>query len=129
MYAYFLVAIGGALGSVARFWVSGAVAQRFGEFFPLGTLVVNVSGSLVIGFFATLTDPQGRFLVQPGVREFVMIGICGGYTTFSSFSLQTLNLARSGEWFSAGANAVLSLAVCLFAVWLGHILALTLSRP
>jgi len=129
MYAYFLVAIGGALGSIARFWVSGAVAQRFGEFFPLGTLVVNVSGSLVIGFFATLTDPQGRFLVQPGVREFVMIGICGGYTTFSSFSLQTLNLARSGEWFAAGANAVLSLAVCLFAVWLGHILALTLSRP
>ena len=58
-----------------------------------------------------------------------MIGICGGYTTFSSFSLQTLNLARNGEWFAAGANAVLSLVVCLFAVWLGHVLALTINRP
>jgi len=129
MLQYLLIALGGALGSVARFWVSGLVSQRFGAFFPLGTLAVNVTGSLLIGFFATWTDPQGRFLVQPGVREFVMIGICGGYTTFSSFSLETLNLARNGEWFNAGANALLSVAVCLFAVWLGHVLALTINRP
>lgn len=129
MFEYLLIAIGGALGSVARFWVSGFVAQRAGEFFPLGTLVVNVTGSLLIGFFATMTDPEGRFLVNPAMRQFVMIGICGGYTTFSSFSLQTLNLARNGEWFAAGANAVLSLVACLVAVWLGHILALTINRP
>jgi len=128
MFEYFLVAIGGAVGSVARYWLSGFVAQRVGEVFPWNTFVINVSGSLVIGFFATLTDPEGRWLVQPGVREFVMIGLCGGYTTFSSFSLQTLNLARNGEWFAAGANAVLSVAVCLFAVWLGHVLAMTINR-
>ncbi len=128
MLEYFLIAIGGALGSVARYWVSGAVAQRFGEFFPLGTLVVNVSGSLLIGFFATWTDPEGRYWAQPALRQFVMIGLCGGYTTFSSFSLQTLNLARDGEWFAAGANAVLSLVTCLVAVGLGHLLAVLINR-
>lgn len=128
MLEYLLIALGGALGSVARYWVSGFVALRAGEFFPYGTLVVNVSGSLLIGFFATLTDPEGRFLVQPGVRQFVMIGICGGYTTFSSFSLQTLNLARDGEWLAAGANAVVSMVACLVAVGLGHGLALVLNR-
>lgn len=128
MLQYLSIALGGALGSVARFWVSGFIAERAGTTFPLGTLIVNISGSLVIGFFATLTDPEGRFLVSPTFREFVMLGICGGYTTFSSFSLQTLTLARNGEWLSAGANAVLSLVCCLVAVWLGHVLALTLNR-
>ena len=128
MLEYLLIAIGGALGSVARYWVSGAVAQRFGEFFPLGTLVVNITGSLLSGCFATLTAPDGRFLAQPALRQFVMIGLCGGYTTFSSFSLQTLNLARDGEWFGAGANAVLSMVTCLVAVWLGHVLALMINK-
>ncbi|MEI8233256.1 MAG: fluoride efflux transporter CrcB [Verrucomicrobiota bacterium] len=128
MLEYLLIATGGALGSVARYWVSGAVAQRFGEFFPFGTLIVNITGSFVIGFFATLTAPEGRVYVTPGCRQFVMLGICGGYTTFSSFSLQTLNLARDGEWFSAGANAVLSLGACLVAVALGHLLAITLNK-
>jgi fluoride exporter len=128
MLQYLSIALGGALGSVARFWVSGFIAERAGMTFPLGTLLVNISGSFIIGFFSSLTDPEGRFLVSPTFREFVMIGICGGYTTFSSFSLQTLSLARNGEWLSAGANAVLSLACCLFAVWLGHVLALTLNR-
>ena len=129
MLEYLYIAIGGALGSVARYWASGAVAQRYGEFFPFGTLVVNVTGSLLIGFFATLTGPDGRFLVSPGMRQFVMIGVCGGYTTFSSFSLQTLNLARDGEWLAAGANTVLSVVTCLVAVALGHFLALTINRP
>ena len=128
MLEYLIIAAGGALGSVARYWVSGFVAQRAGEFFPVGTLVVNITGSFVIGLFATLTDPEGRFLASPGVRQFVMLGICGGYTTFSSFSLQTLNLARDGEWLAAGANAVLSLVACLVAVWLGHLLAVTINR-
>ena len=128
MLNYLWVALGGALGSVARFWASGLVARQFGETFPLGTLVVNVTGSFAIGLFATLTDPEGRWLVAPGFRTFFMVGICGGYTTFSSFSLQTLALLREREWLHAAANAVLSVVLCLLAVWLGHVLALLLSR-
>jgi len=124
-----LAILGGGLGSGLRYLVSGAVAQSFGESFPWGTLVANVTGSLAIGLFSTLTGPDGRWLVAPGARIFFMIGVCGGYTTFSSFSLQTLSLARDGEWFRAGANAVLSFTVCLSAVWLGHILASTLNSP
>jgi CrcB protein len=120
MLTYILVGLGGALGGAARFWISGLVAQRYGETFPLGTLVVNITGSFLVGVFAALTAPDGRWLVSPSVRQFLMIGICGGYTTFSSFSLQTLTLAQEGEWFRAGANSIASLALCLIAVWLGH---------
>ena len=127
MLNYFWVGLGGALGSVGRFWASGFVARHFGETFPFGTLVVNVTGSFVIGFFSTLTGPDGRWLVAPQGRTFFMIGVCGGYTTFSSFSLQTLDLARDGEWLYAGANAVLSLVLCMFAVWFGHVLAAYLN--
>ena len=91
MFSYLVVAIGGALGSVGRFWLSGAIAQNFGETFPSGTLLVNISGSLVIGFFAALTGPDGRIWSSPSFRQFFMIGLLGGYTTFSSFSLQTLD--------------------------------------
>jgi len=128
MLNYFWVGVGGALGSIARFWLSGLIAQRVGETFPWGTILVNVSGSFVIGFFATLTDPDGRWLVGPMARQFVMIGICGGYTTFSSFSLQTLNLVRDGEWLWAGGNIILSVILCLGAVWIGHILAMSLNK-
>ena len=93
----------------------------------MGTLVINVTGAFVIGFFATLTGTEGRMLVSPTFRTFFMAGICGGYTTFSSFSLQTLNLARDGEWLYAGLNALLSFTLCLFAVWLGHVTAMTLN--
>ncbi|MCI0746721.1 MAG: fluoride efflux transporter CrcB [Verrucomicrobia subdivision 3 bacterium] len=127
--SYLWVAIGGAVGSVARFWLSGLVADRIGQAFPWGTLVVNVSGSFAIGLFATLTGPDGRWLVAPSLRTFFMIGICGGYTTFSSFSLQTLELIRDREWFYAGLNIVLSSALCLISVWLGHLLALTFTAP
>ncbi len=122
-----LAILGGGLGSGLRYLLSGAVANGIGESFPWGTLAVNVSGSLAIGFFATLTGPDGRWLVAPGARVFFMIGICGGYTTFSSFSLQTLSLLRDGEWFKAGANTVLSFSVCMAAVWLGHLLAAILN--
>jgi len=91
------------------------------------TIIVNVTGSFVIGFFATLTGPDGRLLVSSTVRQFVMIGICGGYTTFSSFSLQTLTLAQDGEWLWAGANIVLSVVLCLLVVWLGHVAAVALD--
>ena len=127
MWSYVWIALGGAIGSIARFWASGLVANSFGKTFPWGTILVNVTGSFAIGFFAALTGTEGRWLVTPRLREFMMIGICGGYTTFSSFSLQTLTLAEDGEWFKAGSNAVLSLALCLAAVWLGHLLATYIS--
>jgi fluoride exporter len=123
MLTYMWVAIGGALGTTARYWLSTVVARAFGETFPWGTLIINVTGSLVIGFFAALTGPDGRVFASSTVRQFVMIGICGGYTTFSSFSLQTLNLMNGGEWFRAGANIVLSVLLCLIAVWGGVVLA------
>jgi len=128
MVNFFWIGLGSALGGMARYWLSGVVGRFAGETFPLGTLVINVTGSFVIGFFATLTDPDGILLVKPQHRHFFMSGLCGGYTTFSSFSLQTLNLAREGEWLKAGINSFASLFLCLLAVWLGHILALSLNR-
>src|SRR6266487_1556942 len=119
--------VGGGLGSLARWGFSGFIANRFGETFPWGTLFVNVSGSFIIGLFATLTSPDGRWLAPATFRQFFMLGICGGYTTFSSFSLQTLSLAEDGEWFRAAANSVLSLVLCLGGVWLGHIFASALN--
>ncbi len=126
MLNYLSVMLGGALGTGARYWVSGFVAERSGEFFPLGTLLVNISGSFIIGFFAAATDPQGRLFVSPAFRQFFMIGLLGGYTTFSSFSLQTLDLAQAGDWWRATLNILLSLGGCLLAVWAGRILALVL---
>ena len=123
MQSYFWIAVGSALGGMARYWCSGFAARLIGETFPWGTLIVNVVGSFIIGFFATLTGPDGRLLVGTVPRQFVMVGICGGYTTFSSFSLQTLNLANDGEWLFAGANIVVSVVLCLVAVWLGHVAA------
>jgi fluoride exporter len=123
MLAYVWVALGGALGTTARYWLSGVVARSVGETFPWGTMVINISGSFVIGFFGALTGPDGRWFVGSNARQFVMIGICGGYTTFSSFSLQTLNLANDGEWVRAGANIGLSVVLCLIAVWVGVALA------
>jgi CrcB protein len=124
---YLWVAIGGAIGSVARFAFSSLIATSFGQTFPWGTLLVNISGSFVIGFFATLTGPDGRVLVASDFRQFVMIGICGGYTTFSSFSLQTLNLVQEGDMLRAGANIGGSVVLCLVAVWLGYVAAQALN--
>ena len=125
---YFAIAAGGALGSAARYFLSGVVANAFGETFPWGTLIVNVSGSFAIGFFGGLTGPDGRVLVSSTMRQFVMVGICGGYTTFSSFSIQTLNLMNDSEWVSAAGNITGSVVLCLFFVWLGEILAATINR-
>jgi CrcB protein len=122
-----IIFVGGGLGSLARWGLSGFVARHWGETFPLGTLFVNVTGSFLIGLFATLTGPDGRFYAPASVRQFFMLGFCGGYTTFSSFSLQTLALAEDQQWLKAGANAVLSLVLCLGAVWLGHALALAIN--
>ena len=124
MVTYIWVAVGGAIGTLGRYWLAGLVSRAIGESFPWGTLVINVTGSFIIGFFATVTGPDGRIFAPTDVRQFVMIGICGGYTTFSSFSLQTLNLINDNQWFYAGANVVLSVVACLVAVWAGHLLAL-----
>ena len=125
---YFWVAFGSALGGVARYWCSGVVAAAFGETFPWGTILVNVAGSFVIGFFGTLTAPDGRLFVSSDMRQFVMAGLCGGYTTFSSFSVQTLNLLQDGEWLRAGGNVVLSVVLCLAAVWAGHVMAAGINQ-
>lgn len=127
MQSYIWIAIGSALGGVARYWCSGVAARLVGETFPWGTFTVNVVGSFIIGFFATLTGPDGRVYAGTTARQFVMVGLCGGYTTFSSFSLQTLNLMNDGEWFRAGANVGLSVLCCMIAVWVGHIAAMSMN--
>lgn len=128
MFDYFMIGLGGAIGTIGRHWLGGIVARRYGDAFPVGTLVINVSGSFLITFFATMTASDGRWMVSPRGRAFFMTGVCGGYTTFSSFSLQTLNLALEGEWLHAGANAVLSVTLCLVAAWLGLVAAMALRR-
>lgn len=123
---YLAVAVGGALGSVGRFALGAWVVDRFGspstfpQIYAAGTLLINVTGSFLIGFLAAVTTAVEGVPPSVNLRAFLLTGICGGYTTFSSFSLQTLELARGGHWLSAGANCVLSLVLCLAAVWLGH---------
>lgn len=126
--SYLWIFIGGGLGSIARYAVSGLVARWWGETFPWGTIIINITGSMLIGFFVALTATDGRVMVSPTFRQFFTFGICGGYTTFSSFSLQTLNLARAGEWLKAGGNVLVSVVCCLVAVWLGYYLAMQLNR-
>jgi CrcB protein len=124
---YLIIGIGSALGGVARYGLGLLAVSAWGPEFPWGTIIINVAGSFIIGFFATITGPEGRLLVGTAARQFVMIGFCGGFTTFSSFSLETVSLLSSGRLLAAGANAGLSVIVCLFAVWLGHTLAQKLS--
>ena len=125
---YLWIAAGSALGGLLRYLVSGWAARYFGIAFPWGTLIINVAGCAFIGLFATLTGPSGRVLVNSTVRQFVMIGICGGFTTFSTFSLETLNLARDGEWIRVAANVTGSVLFCLLGVWLGHAAATALNE-
>jgi fluoride exporter len=120
LLAYASIGLGSAIGGVARYLCSLASLAWAGPAFPWGTICVNLLGSLVIGFFATLTGPDARLLVRPLARQFVMLGICGGYTTFSAFSLETLTLLERGARGAATANVGLSLALSLVAVWAGH---------
>ncbi len=122
------IALGSALGGVARFALSGLVARGIGETFPFGTLAVNVLGSFAIGLFVAVTGPDGPLLVDPRLRRAFTLGVCGGFTTFSSFSLQTLALLRDGEWGPALANVLLSVVGCLLAVWAGWALGVRLGR-
>ncbi len=128
---YLIIGLGGALGSMLRFGLAMMIdtavtnpgATKTGPLFPWGVIVVNITGCFVIGFFNGISAPDARFILSPLIRQFVMIGILGGYTTFSSFSLQTLNLAQDGQWWAAAANVLLSVVLCLVGVWLGAVLA------
>lgn len=128
MFLYLVIALGGALGSISRFAVNGIVSSRVGETFPWGTFAVNVIGSFVIGFFATLTGPDGRIFASSNTRQFFMTGFCGGFTTFSSFSLQTLSLVQDDEWLQAGGNVLGSVVTCMVAVWLGYLCANAINQ-
>jgi fluoride exporter len=119
MIAILWMGAGGFLGTIARYLVSSAIAGMVGETFPWGTVIVNISGCFIIGILATTTGPDGRLIVAPDFRQFLLIGICGGYTTFSSFSLQTLNLLRAGDLMGALGNVAVSVIACMVAVWLG----------
>lgn len=127
MSSYLAVATGGAVGSVLRFWLAGLVSARFGEAFPWGTLVINVTGSVVIGFLGALRGPEDGLATSTLFRQLMMIGLCGGYTTFSAFSLQTMHLMQSGAWTRAGGNVVFSVVLCLAGVWAGNALALAVN--
>lgn len=116
------VAFGGALGTLARYGI-GFAAAPLSQALPWGTILINILGSFIIGFFGTLTLAHGRFPVPESLRLFVMVGFCGGFTTFSSFSLQTLDLLRSGSVSRAAANIMLSVVLCLGAVAIGHAVA------
>jgi CrcB protein len=124
MLAYLWVAIGGALGSMARYGLGNIVSEKYGASFPWGTLVINVTGSFIIGILGALTVAEGRMTTQSRVltTQLLITGVCGGYTTFSSFSLQTLKLLQDKQWLYAGGNIVLSVVLCMIAVWLGYLL-------
>src|SRR5450432_1109864 len=117
-----LVVIGGAIGTLARYLISVA-ALPISQNLPWGTIGINILGSFVIGLFGTLTLAHGRFPVSEDTRLFVMVGLCGGFTTFSSFSLQTFDLLRSGATARAFANVILSVVLCVCAVSVGHLIA------
>lgn len=126
--SYIAVALGSIVGGVARYLVSVLFISQLGGGFPWATLFVNVTGSFMIGFYAALTGPDGRLFVSPRQRQFVMVGICGGYTTFSAFSLETLRLVQSGNMQAASVNLFVSVVGWLTAVWLGHAMAVRLNR-
>ena len=128
---YFVIGLGGALGSMLRFGLGSFIdtsVQKTGHIFPWGTIIVNITGCFVIGFIFTISASEGRIILGSLTRNFIMIGILGGYTTFSSFSLQTLTLAQDGQWWGAAANILLSVVLCLVGVWLGAMLAGSLNQ-
>ena len=124
---YLWVAFGSALGGIGRYACTGLGTRWFGETFPWGTLFVNVAGSLLIGVLAVVIPADSRVFVDNS-RDFLMIGLLGGFTTFSSFSLQTLNLARDGHWGAAAGYTLASVSLCLVAVAIGYFGTAALAR-
>ncbi len=125
---YVAVAAGAALGGTLRALVAVG-AHGLASPFPWATLTVNVLGSFAIGFYGTLTAPDGRLFMSPRQRQFVMAGLCGGFTTFSVFSLETFRFAAAGRFDLAAVNAGVSVTLWLVAVWVGSALAARLNRP
>jgi fluoride exporter len=123
---YGSVMLGSVLGGIARYLVSLAI--QFGTAFPWATLFVNVTGSFIIGFYATLSGPDGRLFASTAQRQLVMTGFCGGYTTFSTFSLETFRLLNSGDQRTGLINIAGSVVAWLVAVWAGHSLASRINR-
>ena len=121
-----VIALGGALGSVARYWLA-LWALPLSRSLPWGTIGINIAGSFAISFFGTLTLAHGRFAAPEPLRLFFMVGVCGGFTTFSSFSLQTLDLLRAGATGRAVVNVTVSVLLCLGSVAAGHALAAALN--
>src|SRR5260370_36297077 len=117
------IARGSGSGGIARHWCTMVASAWFGATFAWGTLFLNLLGSLVIGLFFAITGPHGRFDVSLDAKLFVMTGICGGYTTFSAFSLQTLSLFQDGAWLRGSAYITASVVLCLIAVWAGYMVA------
>jgi CrcB protein len=128
MLTYVWIALGGAIGTLLRFWLNLVLTSRFGETLPWGTIAINITGSFAIGLFAALSETGGRLPVSTDMRLFVLVGLCGGFTTFSSFSLQTLALFQAGEPARAIANVLLSVLCCLVAVWIGFAAPNALAR-
>jgi fluoride exporter len=114
---YILVFTGGGIGASARYWLSGVVYRFLSTGFPYGNLIVNISGCFAIGFLMTLMEE--RFLAEPSFRIFMTIGILGGFTTFSSFSYETVALLRDAEFFRASINIIVSVFGCLSATMIG----------
>jgi fluoride exporter len=123
LVTYLVIAIGSALGGLARYGCGLLAVATWGPSFPWGTILINLAGSFVIGGFAALTGPDGRVYVSPLGRQFVMVGLCGGYTTFSAFSLETLALLQQGRPLAALAYVALTLVLGLAAVWIADALA------
>jgi len=126
--SYLFIFIGGGIGAVFRVLLGGWIDSHTGQSFPWGTIVINILGSFTIGLVAFGTDVDSRYYLPSIARQFIMLGILGGFTTFSSFSLQTLQLARDGEWFSAALNVTISLVLCLVGVWLGALCGQAVNR-
>lgn len=118
---YLAISVGAVLGANARYFLGGWISDRFGSSFPLGTLVINVSGSFIIGLFLTLIGE--RLVVADWWRPLVAIGFLGSYTTFSTFSFETLALAQAGSWGLAALNVAGSVGASLSGVYLGTVLA------
>ena len=121
-----IIMLGGAFGTFLRYFVS-VLALPISRELPWGTIIINIAGSFVIGLFGTLTLASGRFPVSENLRLFVMVGFCGGFTTFSSFSLQTFDLMRSGYMSRALFYVAASVVLCVLGVGLGHMVAARLN--
>ncbi len=128
MEAYLWVALGGAVGSVGRYGTSNLVERFLGADFPWATLIENVLGAFIVGAFVALATVEQRGLANPNLRLLVVVGFCGGFTTFSAFSLQTVHLIRDGQLMAAAGNIVASVAFCLIAVWFGFLAGNTINQ-